>query len=237
MRYTGFEIKNFRGIKHAKMDLVPAGAGVFTLIGLNESGKTTVLEAVSTFQLRGGVEKSLYQTTPADIDPGSFVPKHEKATFSGDMSVTAHVEFERNDKASCIEFAEREAHVKIDPSSVPDSFTIERGYRFQNGDQSERINTWGIVLQVKEKGARKFKSADSEHQAWKKFVSMVSVSLAEIVYFPTFLFEMPAKIVLNPTDNERSADRLYRTIIENVGASLDNPIDVKKAIVDRIYDS
>src|SRR4051812_2637741 len=102
MRFRSFEIRNFRGIEYAKVDLLPAGAGIYTLIGLNESGKTTVLEAISTFQLRGGDEKSLYQIEPSDIDPASFVPKHLKATFTGDITVTAHVEFERSERDACI---------------------------------------------------------------------------------------------------------------------------------------
>lgn len=94
MRFLSFEIENFRGIKWAKIELVPAGAGIFTLIGLNESGKTTILEAISTFQVRGdGDEKSLYQTKPSQIDPSSFVPKQDKATFTGDIIVKAVIEF------------------------------------------------------------------------------------------------------------------------------------------------
>lgn len=77
MRYLSFRVKNFRGISDALIDLVPRGAGIFTFIGLNESGKTTALEAISTFQVRGGDEKSLYQAKPVQIDPSSFVPKHE----------------------------------------------------------------------------------------------------------------------------------------------------------------
>jgi predicted ATP-dependent endonuclease of OLD family len=63
---------------------------------------------------------------------------------------------------------------------------------------------------------------------------MATVYMPEIVYFPTFLFEMPSKIVLNPAKGEKSSERLYRTIIENVGSSLEKPIDVEKALVERI---
>ena len=75
MRFKSFEIRNFRGIEHAKLDLIPSGAGIFTLIGLNESGKTTILEAISTFHIRGGDEKSLYQDNPAEVDPSIFRAK------------------------------------------------------------------------------------------------------------------------------------------------------------------
>lgn len=234
MRFISFEIRHFRGIHQVKVELVPAGAGIFTLIGLNESGKTTVLEALSTFQVRGGDEKSLYQTKPAEIDPSSYVPKHEKATFTGDITVTALVEFEDEEKLACIEYAEKRSGAKIERSSIPDRFTISRGYRFSNGDQTGRINEWGIKLEAKEKGSRKNKITPSDSAVWISFTAMVAVYIPEIVYFPTFLFQLPDKIVLNPLGNEASADRLYRTIIQNVGASLDKPIDVEAALVERI---
>jgi predicted ATPase len=234
MRFKCFEIRNFRGIEHARLDMVPSGAGIFTLIGLNESGKTTILEAISTFQIRGGDEKSLYQSKPAEIDPSSFVPKHQKATFTGDITVSALVEFEGSERSSCIQHAEGQAKVKIDESLIPSAFTITRGYRFKNGDFVEKINAWAIGLSVKEKGARKYKVVDSEHPAWKSFSAMASVYAPDVVYFPTFLFNIPDKIILNPEAGEEPSARLYREIIQNVGASLPTPINVKKALVERI---
>lgn len=59
--------------------------------------------------------------------------------------------------------------------------------------------------------------------------------MPKIVYFPTFLFSIPAKIVLNPDeDTERAENRLYRQIIQDVASSLKNPLDVKTHIVDRM---
>ncbi len=234
MRYLSFRVKNFRGIGDALIDLVPRGAGIFTFIGLNESGKTTALEAISTFQVRGGDEKSLYQAKPAQIDPSSFVPKHEKATFTGEITVTAVVELEQGDKAACIAATESSADCVIDPSSVPTTFTIRRGYRYENGDKVERINIWSVGLLAKEKGKRKFTRANSLDRPWLAFSSAVAERLPEIVYFPTFLFDQPDKIVLNPKDDEASVDKLYRIIIENVGLSLTKPLNVQTTIVDRI---
>lgn len=235
MRYVSFRITNFRGVEDAIVELNPRGAGIFTFIGLNESGKTTVLEAISTFQLGRSDEKSLYQTKPADIDPSTFVPKHDKATFSGMITVTATVAFEVGEKAQCIEYAEKHGEARIDPSSIPDSFTITRGWRFDNGDNVDRINSWSIDLKAKIKGKQKFTSQHSPNdKPWLYFSSAVAVRLPEIVYFPTFLFEQPDRIVLNPKKDEKPSDKLYRKIIENVGQSLERPIDVKSNIVDRI---
>jgi predicted ATPase len=234
MRIHSFTIENFRGIKHATIELTPSGAGVFTLIGLNESGKTTILEAISTFQVRGGDEKSLYQTKPVGENPASFVPKHERATFTGSTTISADVEFEDNERQSCIGHAERQSDSKIDPASIPSRFKITRGYKFENGDESERINTFFIDMLVKPKGKKKFSAVSSDNKAWTSFAAMVNIYIPEIVYFPTFLFDMPSKVVLNPTGKESPAARLYRTIIQNVGKSLTPPIDIKLALVDRI---
>lgn len=234
MRILSFAIENFRGINKAQLDLAPSGAGIFTLIGLNESGKTTVLEAISTFYLRGGDEKSLYQTKPIDSDPSSFVPKHEKATFTGDIKVTAHVVFDDDDRQVVIDFAEKQSGSKIDRDTIPGSFTIVRGYRFANGDFVERINYFSIWMTAKHKGSRKFIKVESTHVCWMSFAARVNTLLPEIVYFPTFLFQLPERIVLNPIDKEPATDKLYRTIITNVGKSLSTPIDIQKGLVERI---
>ena len=53
MRYTRFVIKNFRGIMEASIPLTGHPASrIHTLVGLNESGKTTVLEAINSFSYK-----------------------------------------------------------------------------------------------------------------------------------------------------------------------------------------
>lgn len=234
MRFTSFTIKNFRGVSSAKIDLVPSGAGIFTLIGLNESGKTTVLEAIGSFQLNESDETSLYQARPGQSDPSSHVPKHEKATFTGDITVTAEMEFEPEEREACIRNAESEDGLVIDPSSIPTKIRVTRGHRFKDGDYVGRINTWNIAPNVRTKRAKKFSRVENSSATWKAFTTFVASKLPEIVYFPTFLFEQPEKIVLNPDKDEKRGDRVYRKIIENIGASLDRPINVSAAIVDRI---
>jgi predicted ATPase len=234
MRFLSFAIQNFRGVKNAKIDLLPGGAGVFTLIGLNESGKTTVLEAIGTFQLRGGDEKSLYQSKPFDVDPSSYVPKSEKATFTGDITVTAEIEFLDNEKLVCIETVERVCGYKIDPDSIPDKFSVTRGYKFEDGDFIKNIHLWFLDPKAKSPKGRKLLPLKTGTNEWRTLVTVITQKLPEIIYFPTFLFEQPERIVLNPRDNEKPADRVYRKIIENVGLSLERPIKISSSIVDRI---
>ncbi len=47
MRYTAFKIKNFKGIRELELKLDSApNSNIFTIVGLNESGKTTIIEAL-----------------------------------------------------------------------------------------------------------------------------------------------------------------------------------------------
>jgi len=46
MRYIKYEIKNFKGIKNATIDMSRINSKIYTLVGLNESGKTTILQAI-----------------------------------------------------------------------------------------------------------------------------------------------------------------------------------------------
>lgn len=234
MQYNWFEVRNFRGIKFARIELVPGGAGIFTLIGLNESGKTTILEAISSFRTHGDAEKSLYQTAQVDDDPASFVPKHQKFNFTGDVAVTAELEFGAGEIASCIRYAQNGSEWIIDPSSVPDKITVTRGYRFVNSDQSERLVKWSINLRGSKGRSKKIVDIPQDSALYSKFKAMASTFCPEIVYFPTFIFDQPEKIVLNPQDNERTVDRLYRSLIANVGASLPTKISIKTHIVERI---
>ncbi|MBE7440321.1 MAG: AAA family ATPase [Spirochaetales bacterium] len=67
MRYSGFKIRNFKGIREIDIDFerLPE-TNIFTLVGLNESGKTTVLEAINFFSQENAK------------DTHRFIPKSKK---------------------------------------------------------------------------------------------------------------------------------------------------------------
>ena len=52
MKFLQFDIKNYKGIKKAELKLNPQGESkIFTLVGLNESGISTILEAINKNKL------------------------------------------------------------------------------------------------------------------------------------------------------------------------------------------
>jgi len=234
MRFVQFEIENFKGIKSAALDLVPAGSNVFTLIGLNESGKTTILEALDDFGAsREGMEALYGAKRVAEFV--TYVPKHLKANFTGDITVSARVKFEVGEIAEVVESVFKSTGCRLDASSIPQQLEITRGYRYENSDYKSKIYVWNVGLQGKKKGDRKSKSIELKGDIGTEFVAAVNSRMPKIVYFPTFLFSIPAKIVLNPDEEtEKAENRLYRQIIQDVASSLKTPLNVKTHIVDRI---
>jgi predicted ATP-dependent endonuclease of OLD family len=122
MLYKKFRIANFKGIKLAEIDLSSAtGANVFTLVGLNESGKTTILEAIHSFspdyrsgritKLSGGDDKSSAQ---------SRVPRHKIANFTGSTTVEATIILNKTDKNCFADYALRDYGLIIDTTQIPD---------------------------------------------------------------------------------------------------------------------
>ena len=70
MNCTRFAITNFKGIRHLTLDLAAHPQGrIIQLVGLNESGKTTVLEALDYLQLNIDDSDPQIFSTSAEMIP------------------------------------------------------------------------------------------------------------------------------------------------------------------------
>lgn len=196
MKFEKFTIRNFKGISEATLDLVPAGANIFTLIGLNESGKTTILEAINAFGGRHSPDdtKALYAKDVTLDNPASFVPKQRKSNFSGVISVSAIVSFDEGEKGQLVAELEKKYSCKV--GSVEDQFKIERSFKFENSDYKRYGSVFFVHLKIRPKGTRKYVEVKSEDEIWKSFAKGIQDLLPRVVYFPTFLFSQPEQIVL-----------------------------------------
>lgn len=90
MRYKSFEITNFKGIEKIKIDLTKGPSqNIFTFVGLNESGKTTILEAINFFGY--GSEK----VEPLQIDAytsssyHNLIPMSKRDNFNSKIEIKA----------------------------------------------------------------------------------------------------------------------------------------------------
>ena len=93
MQYTRFSIDNYRGIEKTEIQLPKSGgAQATTLIGLNESGKTTILEAIYSFS-PDPESKALYEDAVLlSDDPAHFIPRDHFSNFNGTSTVEAEVQ-------------------------------------------------------------------------------------------------------------------------------------------------
>lgn len=214
MRYKSFDIKNFKGIQETTVDLTSmTGANVFAFVGLNESGKTTLLEAIHSFA-PDYLSKSLIKGPVGDAKEiaQARVPRHKLANFSGDVCVAALLEFEAGDEQRIRDFAEKEYDLTIGDDEFPSEIRMGRLHRFERGDFVGDFTTLDFQPSVKERGKRKFKAPD-EGERTKLWKTLYEFS-PSIAFYPTFIFDFPKRIYL--TLRPGAYDSFYRSVFQDV---------------------
>ena len=90
MDYTKFKIENFKGIRSLEFNVKGELSRIFTLVGLNESGKTTLLEAMAywyeTLTNNKG-ENVLYKTDISDVH--NLIPRGRQHNFTDKIFIEA----------------------------------------------------------------------------------------------------------------------------------------------------
>lgn len=196
MRYKKFSIKNYKGIKSATIDLTSmTGANVFTLVGLNESGKTTILEAIHSFapDYRSGTITKL-NNREESVLAQSRVPRHQIASFTGEIIVEAIISVDQIDKIGISNFASTEYDIDIEANEIPDVLTISRSDHFKRGDYVRTTHDIGFSPDVKILGQRKARKANDE--TIEKIRSSIREFLPDIAYYSTLIFDFPERIYL-----------------------------------------
>ncbi len=131
MHYTKFRIQNFKGIKDATVQLDNSGTpGVYAFVGLNESGKTTLLEAIHSFspdyatgELVGGDRKS-------GVPIKNRVPRHQISSFTGQISVEASVALDEQDIVQFAKDLVGEYDIVVKTDNFPKNVVFKRYQNF-----------------------------------------------------------------------------------------------------------
>lgn len=99
MRYKYFEIRNFKGIQELRIELsTTPQSHVYTLVGLNESGKTTVLEAINHFSYNTETLAPLELDGYSIADTHSLIPIANRSNFNGIVSIKTGLELNDEDE-------------------------------------------------------------------------------------------------------------------------------------------
>ncbi|MBQ2186968.1 MAG: AAA family ATPase [Bacteroidales bacterium] len=217
MRYTKFIIKNFKGIKDLTIDLSKQpNSRIYTFIGLNESGKTTILEAIK-------VIKDGYNENQAH----RLIPKHLKANFNDEVSVEAIVEVDRDDN---IRIESEFKNLGYKSYQYIDSFSINATCSFENSKVKNTVSYWDFLPVLRKTNGKKDLILREDSNDWHYMVKYIRENLMpRIVYYENFLFEFPERIYLT---GDRSNNNAYKDIIEDIVQEIIPNGSIQTSLVD-----
>lgn len=228
-------ITNYKGIEDLTIEIEsPKNPGRFiTMIGLNESGKTTILEAMSHSSLSDSDTSDLMESIQGDPELNDLIPKKHKAAFTGVVSIRARVMLSSGDINKIDSFIKNEFGYKTIRPLSP-ILDIDKQYTFEDSSCTKQTNLWTFGPEVRKIRGSKIISFDSIHHRseWTKTVEFIRSLLPRIIYFPTFLVQFPSRIYLE--GNHGQTDQYYRDVINDVLCCLPHPLSIDKHIIERI---
>lgn len=244
MRHSHFHIKNFKGITDVRLDFDTRPKGnIYTLVGLNESGKTTILEALNSQAHKLESLDPLDLPGYANHDPHELIPISKRSNFNDSISIEVGYELDTTDKAKLKNFIKTEYRLAlhVDVSK----FTVTRQYEFENSRLVEKNprSLWSTIFQCTQltkkgnpsKGKRSLIiNARGPHQEkWQKIVAFLITLMPSVLYFPNFLFDFPDKIYLEDAPVDTEKHEFYRTILQDVLDALDEDMQLDKHVLER----
>ena len=153
MRYKSFTISNYKGISQVDFQISKSEGSVYTLVGLNESGKTTILEALSLFYVYGKSKESEETLYKSDVsDWHKAIPRGSQDNFNGKISISASVELESEDIADLTKLIASKGY-SVD--SMPKQASRDIQFNFKDSIFVNRVNSMGLHIKVKKKGSKK----------------------------------------------------------------------------------
>ena len=231
MKLVSFKVKNFKGIGNLKIAFNNTpNNGVYTLVGINESGKTTILEALNYYEYND--EKELNKISNAMLPSHEdIIPIKNRSNFNDDIIIEATHELDEDDKQDLIAFIESNCDFILENSI--DEITTTQKYEYKNSKFDKMESTWILPLRGKRKNSRSKKVIELDKDNWQKAVNHLKERMPKILYFPTTLFDFPDKIYLNKQTKEYK-DEFYKDVIQDILNSLNENLNIKEHIVDRI---
>jgi predicted ATP-dependent endonuclease of OLD family len=231
MRYTGFEIINFKGIQKVFFDFTRnPQSPVHILVGLNESGKTTILEALSFFydNLQRKDELTLRANVANDVH--DLIPKGKKDNFNDKIVIRCNILLDETDITQLNVDLKQ---FKTSVVSYKPEMKIAQLFEFSNSSFKERKNEWDVNISVKADTTNETVQLGPTHPAWIPAYSRIVNIFPSILYYPNFLFEFPDKIFLETSDTESKEQAFYRLVLQDVLDSLNNDLKLSTHIIDR----
>lgn len=222
MRYKKFAIEHFKGIRDkAVIDLshLP-NTKIFTMVGLNESGKTSLLEAINLLQNEENSDQAYKMIHIAD-----------KGNFNGDISVSATLELDEDDEKRISDFCDEELGFKL--TRPIKEVTVKKSFHFVNSKFDKSQNTWTLPLYGKVKrGKTEKRLYEANREGWTLVVNFIERNFPRILFYENFLFEFPERIYLTD-DFSAKQNHQYAMVIQDILDSFDDNLTIEDHIVSR----
>jgi predicted ATP-dependent endonuclease of OLD family len=241
LKFTRFEFTNFRGMQAAALDLTRTpGNAVHVLVGLNESGKTTILEGIDLFRSNPDLRQrnaSLRRKTIDDYQ--AMIPINQRAHFDGKIIIKATLKLTDDD---AIEL-QNEVAAGLGYAEAKISKTISIAYtaNYSASKFVDVINLWYITIEVrKRKGSTPFKALVAPSEEWIAAIRIIELRLPKVMYFPTHLLEFPDRISLEQMGKQKTpevtADKnsFYYAVLDDVLKAIDPRLSIETHILKRL---
>lgn len=236
MKFTEFKIKNFKGIENVTVNLDKSpDANIYTLVGLNESGKTTILEAINFFNPNDKGLSALELPGATIKDYNILIPISKRDNFNEVISLEVTIKLDADDLKKINEHTDAKTLFK--KVKKVDTIKYYRYYKFKDSKFQELDSRWSGF-----DGWLKTDSEENYTNIGDKNYPDDNTSLAgfcrglipSILYFPNFLFDFPSKIYLQTKGESTAKEKFYIELVQDILFSLENSSNIQTHLVDRI---
>lgn len=232
MKHKSFTIKNFKGVEKVRIDFdAQPRSRVYTLVGLNESGKTTILEALNFFTYKTENLDPLDLPGYSIKDVHELIPISKRSNFNETISIGVEFEMDEEDNEKLKQYPLKENGFEL--TQLIKDFLIEQVYQFNDSKivENQPKVFWAINFKGKRGRSKAVKELSGED--WQKAIRYVSTLLPSVLFFPNFLFEFPDKIYLETVAEEPEKHEFYRTILQDVLDAVGKHHKLDRHVLDR----
>lgn len=223
MKYSKFTIKNYKGIKEIILDLDQQPLSqVITLVGLNESGKTSILEAINLLQ----------HNLPKE-DRHKLIPKKHKLNFSGEVTIQSKISVSNKDNVLILKQLKELGFETAKPIT---EIIYEKIYVYKDSQFHEEKNLWTISLHAKKLGEEKYTNLHGTDEIQKIITYVRDKLVPKILYYTDFLFDFPSKIYLDLEFSKKKAQLQFRDVVQDILTSIDSELTIDEHLLKRLKD-
>ena len=208
MIYDEIIINNFKGIKNIELNL--KNNRIITLVGLNESGKTTIMEAIKLFH------RTITGYKMPNTELNSLRPKG--IDFTGVIEFGATLLFEDEDIKKIMDYFGTIKNKKQN-ITLPSKF----GYTIRLEYDLHQYKKMSETIECVIKDHNDNSLYDKNNEKWNLLITYMQTLVPEILYFDDFIFEIPEHICF-PTNS-------------NINGDCDNINESWKLVIDDILKS